>query len=62
VSEAVLENGRIVIRVPVANMQQIVEGAWATNKLTTRIQVTDATAFAADLHGTEAANGLGRHC
>jgi hypothetical protein len=47
--QAVIEAGAIVIRVPVANLPAIVEGAWAAGGMETRYAVTDAENFAKDL-------------
>jgi hypothetical protein len=47
--KAVIEDGFIVIRVPVTALPVIVEGAWATNNLNPRYKITDADAFARDL-------------
>jgi hypothetical protein len=46
---AVIERGAIVIRVPLATLPMVVEGAWATGNLTPRYKITDADAFARDL-------------
>jgi hypothetical protein len=47
--EAVIEDGAIVIRVPLTALPQVVEGAWALGSLETRYVVTDTEAFAKDL-------------
>lgn len=46
---AKIENGYLVIRVAIASLPQIVEGAWAAGFLTPRYRVTDADKFARDL-------------
>lgn len=46
---AVIEDGCIVIRVRIADLPVIVEGAWATGNLDTRWKLTDVAAFANDL-------------
>lgn len=46
---AVIEDGTIVIRVPIANLAMVVEGAWASGFFQTRWKVTDPAQFAAEL-------------
>ena len=46
---AIIENGVIIIRIPVASLPMVVEGAWALNALDTRFKLTDAALFAKDL-------------
>lgn len=46
---AVIEDGAIVIRVPIANLPAVVEGSWAAGGMDTRFKVTDPEAFAKDL-------------
>lgn len=48
-AQAVIENGSIVIRVPIAALPQVIEGAWALGGIDTRMKITDADAFAKDL-------------
>jgi hypothetical protein len=47
--QAIIENGAIVIRVPVENLAAVVEGSWAAGGMDTRFKVTGAAEFAADL-------------
>lgn len=47
--QAVIEDGCIVIRVPVQNLPAVVEGSWAAGGMDTRFKVTDPDAFAKDL-------------
>lgn len=47
--KAVIEGETIVIRVPIASLAQVVEGAWALGSLDMRWKVTDAPVFARDL-------------
>jgi hypothetical protein len=47
--KAVIEKGSIVIRVPIANLQTVVDGTWALNSLTERMKITNAKKFAAEL-------------
>ena len=44
--QAVIKGGAIVIRIPIKNLPQVVEGAWALGALDTRWKITDAPAFA----------------
>lgn len=46
VGQAVIEDGAIVIWVPVDCLPAIVEGAWAAGYMDTRFKVTDAATFA----------------
>jgi hypothetical protein len=46
---AIIEDGCIVIRVPVANLPVIVEGSWAAGGLDTRLKVTNADEFSVEL-------------
>jgi hypothetical protein len=46
---AIIEDGAIVIRLPIANLPQVVEGAWAGGNLRPRLKVTDAQVFAKEL-------------
>jgi hypothetical protein len=48
-ARAVIEDGVIIIRVPVKNLPAIIEGSWATGNLEPRMKITDADAFAKDL-------------
>jgi hypothetical protein len=43
---AVIEDGNIIIRLPIQNLRTVVEGAWAAGAMGTRFKVTDATVFA----------------
>jgi len=47
--QAIIENGCIVIRVPIRNLPAVVEGSWAAGGMDTRFKVTDPDAFAKDL-------------
>ncbi|EHM01188.1 hypothetical protein HMPREF9946_02192 [Acetobacteraceae bacterium AT-5844] len=47
--QAVIEDGAIIIRVPLENLPQVVEGAWALGALETRYKVTDTRVFAKEL-------------
>lgn len=47
--QAIIEDGALVIRVPLKNLPQVVEGAWALGSLETRWKVTDVSAFAKEL-------------
>lgn len=49
--EAVIEDGAIVIRVPLDYLPTIVEGAWAAMGISTRLKITDVDAFAKELVG-----------
>ncbi len=40
-AEAVIEDGQIVIRVPIENLPDAIEGAWSMGLFETRLQVTD---------------------
>lgn len=46
---AVLEDGAIVIRVPVDVLPSVVEGAWAAGGVELRLKVTDPALFARGL-------------
>lgn len=46
---AVIEDGCIVIRVPIQNLPAVVEGSWAAGGMDTRFKITDPEAFAKDL-------------
>ncbi len=48
-ADAVIENGAIVIRVPIDSLHQVVEGAWATGNLEPRYRIVNLDEFAADL-------------
>ena len=48
-SEAKIEKDAIVIRIPVKDVPQLVEGAWASNAMDTRYRVTNAAVFAKEL-------------
>lgn len=43
---AVIEDGAIVIRVPIANLPAVVEGSWAAGGMDVRFKVTEPDAFA----------------
>jgi len=47
--EAIIEGDAIVIRVPLATLPMVVEGAWATGNLNPRMQITNLAEFSADL-------------
>ena len=47
--EAAIEKGEIVIRVPVAYLQVIADGAYALNGLSQRWKITDTKAFAREV-------------
>lgn len=49
--EAVIEDGSLVIRVPLNNLEQVIEGSWALGALEVRYKITDVNAFAKDLVG-----------
>jgi hypothetical protein len=46
---AVIEDGAIVIRVPIAYLPIVVEGAWASGYFHTRWKLTNPDEFAAEL-------------
>lgn len=46
---AIMERGRIVIRVDIEALPLIVEGAWAAGGIGTRYKVTNTKEFASDL-------------
>ena len=46
--KAVIEDNAIVIRVPLASLPQVVEGAWALGSLDTRWKLTNVPLFARD--------------
>lgn len=46
---AVIEDGAIVIRLPIANLPVIVDAGWAGGKIEPRMKVTDAEEFAKEL-------------
>lgn len=48
-TEVIIEGGEIVIRVSIAALGKIVDGAWATGNLDTRFKVTDPKQFAEDI-------------
>ncbi len=48
-SDAAIENGAIVIRVSLAALPQVVEGAWALHALDKRWKLTDVPTFAKEL-------------
>lgn len=47
--KAIIKDGALVISIQVDNLHQILEGAWAMNKLDQRYKVTDAATFAKEL-------------
>jgi hypothetical protein len=47
--QAVIEDGCVIIRVPIKNLPTVVEGSWAAGGMDTRYKVTDPEAFAKDL-------------
>jgi len=47
--QAVIEDGNIVIRVPIANLQTVIDGATALRGLDARWLVTDAPQFAQEV-------------
>lgn len=47
--KAVIEGAEIVIRVPLASLATVVDGAWMCHGIEPRLKVTDAAAFARDL-------------
>jgi hypothetical protein len=46
---AIIEVDCIVIRVPLASLPMVVDGAWATGNLKTRLKITNIAEFAADI-------------
>lgn len=46
---AVIENGEIIIRMPIANLDSALEGAWASGCQDGHYKVTDAAAFAKEV-------------
>ena len=46
---AVIEDGVIIIRLPIKNLPAVVEGSWAAGGMDTRYKVTDPEAFAKEL-------------
>ena len=47
--QAILEDGAIIIRVPIAILPMVIEGAWAARGLETRYKITNVEEFSADL-------------
>jgi hypothetical protein len=47
--KAVIEDGVIIIRLPVANLPAVVEGSWASGAMDVRYKVTVPEDFAKDL-------------
>ncbi|MDE1902140.1 MAG: hypothetical protein KGI37_10965, partial [Alphaproteobacteria bacterium] len=47
--QAIIEDGAIVIRVPLDALPMVLEGAWAMRKFDTRYKITDADEFAKEL-------------
>lgn len=47
--QAIIEDGAIIVRIPLENLPQVVEGAWALGSLESRWKVTDAQVFATEL-------------
>ena len=47
--KAVIENGEIIIRAPIASLPNVVEGAWAIGALNERWKITDPALFAKEL-------------
>jgi hypothetical protein len=47
--QAVIEGDALVIRVSLANLPMVLEGAWAMGKFDTRFKITDASEFAKEL-------------
>lgn len=48
-AEALIEDGVIVIRLPVDNLPAVLEGSWASGGIETRWKLSDNDAFAKDL-------------
>lgn len=48
-AKAVIEDGVIIIRLPVDNLPAVLEGSWASGGINTRWKLPDARAFAKDL-------------
>ena len=48
-AEAVIEDGNIVIRVPVESLPRVIEGSWATGNLDVRYKIVSLDEFAKDL-------------
>jgi hypothetical protein len=48
-AEAIIEDGVIVIRVPIANLQAVLDGGWGCNVYDKRYKITDADVFASEL-------------
>jgi len=48
-AKAVIEDGHIVIRVPIANLQTIMDGGYACNAYPERYKVTDPEGFAQEI-------------
>lgn len=46
---AIIEDGAIVIRLPLDNLALVLDGAWAANNWSTRYKITNLTEFANDL-------------
>lgn len=46
---AIIEGGEIVIRVPIANLQTIMDGGYACNAYSERYKVTDPEGFAKEI-------------
>lgn len=46
---AYIEDGEIIIHIPVANLPAIVEGTWVSGVMLNRYEVTDSASFAEDL-------------
>jgi hypothetical protein len=61
--QAVIEDGYLTIRVAIAALPAVVEGAWAAGGMDVRYKVTDAQTFAKDLMyelNAESENGTTR--
>jgi hypothetical protein len=48
-AKAIIEDGAIVIRVPIANLQAIMDGGFACNAYDKRYKVTDPEGFAKEI-------------
>jgi hypothetical protein len=46
---AIIEDGAIVIRIPLEYLDTIVEGAWAASGIDVRYRITDRSVFAQEL-------------
>lgn len=48
-AQAFIEDGKIIIAIPLENLPMIVEGSWAAGAMNTRYKVTDPDEFGKEL-------------